>query len=119
MSVNEVGKIYQRPWGSYQTLSVEDGMQVKKVMVNPGGRLSLQKHCKRSEHWLVVRGEAKVTVDELVKTYNVGEYVHIPCEAKHRLENFSEDQVVIIEVQLGSYLGEDDIQRFDDVYGRS
>lgn len=118
MSTNEVGVVYERPWGTYQTLAQDNGFQTKIITVNPSGRLSLQKHFKRSEHWVVVEGIATVTVDETVKEYHAGEYVFIPCEAKHRLENFSDSIVKIIEVQIGSYLGEDDIVRYDDIYKR-
>jgi mannose-6-phosphate isomerase-like protein (cupin superfamily) len=117
-SINEVGKIYQRPWGTYQTLAQDDGFQAKIITVDVGGRLSLQKHFKRSEHWVVVAGKPTITVDASVKEYQPGQYIFIPLEAHHRLENFAETPAKIIEVQVGSYLGEDDIVRLDDVYQR-
>jgi mannose-6-phosphate isomerase-like protein (cupin superfamily) len=117
-SINEVGKIYERPWGTYQTISQAAQYQAKLISVNPAGRLSLQKHFKRAEHWVVVEGVPTVTVDDNVKEYQVGEHIYIPLEAVHRLENFTESTVKIIEVQVGSYLGEDDIVRLDDVYKR-
>jgi mannose-6-phosphate isomerase-like protein (cupin superfamily) len=118
-AINKVNQVYQRPWGSYQTLALAEGYQAKLIKVNPQGRLSLQKHFKRSEHWVVVQGEPRITVDDQVRTYQVGESVRIPLEAKHRLENLTDQPVAIIEVQIGNYLGEDDIQRFDDIYGRT
>jgi mannose-6-phosphate isomerase-like protein (cupin superfamily) len=117
-SINEVGKIYERPWGTYQTISQDAQYQAKLITVTPGGRLSLQKHFKRAEHWVVVEGVPTITVDESVQEYKVGEHIYIALEAVHRLENFTKDMVKIIEVQVGSYLGEDDIVRLDDIYKR-
>ena len=116
--INEVGQIYTRPWGTYQTLVQDNGYQAKIITVNPGGRLSLQKHFKRSEHWVVVGGTPTITVNENVCEYRIGEYIFIPLEALHRLENFSDEPAKIIEVQVGSYLGEDDIVRVEDIYQR-
>jgi mannose-6-phosphate isomerase-like protein (cupin superfamily) len=117
-SINEIGKIYERPWGTYQTIAQDPGYQAKVITVNPGGRLSLQKHFKRAEHWVVVAGVPTVTVGDSVKEYNVNEHIYIPTEAQHRLENFTDELVKIVEVQVGAYLGEDDIVRLDDVYKR-
>jgi len=118
MALNQVGEVYQRPWGWYQTLAQNSGFQTKLIHVAPGGRLSLQSHKQRAEHWVVVNGIAHITIDTLVKEYKVNDAVYIPIGAKHRLENLSEKPVEIIEVQVGEYLGEDDITRYDDVYGR-
>ena len=118
MSVNEIGKRYERPWGWYKTLEMLPGFQVKVIEVNPGGRLSLQSHEQRSEHWVVVKGMATVTVNDLKRDYHVNEAIYIPVTAKHRLENLTTAPVQIIEVQVGNYLGEDDIKRYDDIYGR-
>lgn len=107
-----------RPWGSYQSLDAGDRHQVKRIVVKPGGRLSLQKHHHRSEHWIVVRGTAQVIVDDLVKTVHENESIYIPIGATHRLENPGKITLELIEVQTGSYLGEDDIIRFDDDYRR-
>jgi mannose-1-phosphate guanylyltransferase / mannose-6-phosphate isomerase len=107
-----------RPWGSYETVDLGSNHQVKHIMVRPGGRLSLQKHHKRAEHWVVVEGTAQVTVGETVSTLQVNESVFIPLGEKHRLENTSDTPLHLVEVQCGSYLGEDDIVRFEDVYGR-
>ncbi len=107
-----------RPWGSYTVLEEGDGYKVKRVSVNPGGRLSLQLHHKRSEHWVVIAGTARVTRGERVFDLTVGQSTAIPVETPHRLENPGTDQLHIIEVQNGPYLGEDDIVRFKDDYGR-
>jgi mannose-1-phosphate guanylyltransferase / mannose-6-phosphate isomerase len=108
-----------RPWGSYQSVDNGDRHQVKRIIVKPGGRLSLQKHHHRAEHWIVVRGTAQVTVNELVKTVHENESIYIPIGAVHRLENPGRIQLELIEVQTGSYLGEDDIIRIEDDYRRT
>jgi mannose-1-phosphate guanylyltransferase/mannose-6-phosphate isomerase len=108
-----------RPWGSYQSVDNGDRHQVKRIIVKPGGRLSLQKHHHRAEHWIVVRGTAQVTVNELVKTVHENESIYIPIGAVHRLENPGKIQLELIEVQTGSYFGEDDIIRIEDDYKRS
>jgi len=108
-----------RPWGSYQSVDNGERHQVKRIIVKPGGRLSLQKHHHRSEHWIVVRGAARVTVNELVKTVHENESIYIPIGSVHRLENPGKIQLELIEVQTGSYLGEDDIIRIEDDYQRS
>ncbi|QQO17189.1 mannose-1-phosphate guanylyltransferase/mannose-6-phosphate isomerase [Bradyrhizobium diazoefficiens] len=108
-----------RPWGSYQSVDNGARHQVKRIVVKPGGRLSLQKHHHRAEHWIVVRGAARVTVDETVKTVHENESIYIPMGAVHRLENPGKIMLELIEVQTGSYLGEDDIIRIEDDYQRS
>ncbi|MET0674462.1 MAG: mannose-1-phosphate guanylyltransferase/mannose-6-phosphate isomerase, partial [Bradyrhizobium sp.] len=105
-----------RPWGSYQSVDNGDRHQVKRIVVKPGQRLSLQKHYHRSEHWIVVRGTAHVTVNEMVKTVHENESIYIPIGAVHRLENPGKILLELIEVQTGSYLGEDDIIRLEDDY---
>jgi mannose-1-phosphate guanylyltransferase / mannose-6-phosphate isomerase len=107
-----------RPWGSYQSIDNGERHQVKRIVVKPGQRLSLQKHHHRSEHWIVVRGAARVTVNELVKTVHENESIYIPIGAVHRLENPGKILLELIEVQTGSYLGEDDIIRIEDDYQR-
>lgn len=110
----------QRPWGSYTVLDgATPGYKVKRIEVLPGGRLSLQSHRHRSEHWVVVQGTATVTNGDNVMQLTPGQNTYIPLGAKHRLENQGDVPVQLIEVQVGDYLGEDDIQRFDDVYGRA
>lgn len=108
-----------RPWGSYTILEEGPGFKVKRVAVNPGGRLSLQLHHRRSEHWVVTAGTARVTRGEEVFDLQVGQSTAIPVETKHRLENPGRELLHIIEVQNGPYLGEDDIVRFKDDYGRT
>jgi len=119
MNNNEVGKIYERPWGTYQTLALAPNYQVKILTINVGGRLSLQKHFKRAEHWVVVAGSPTLTIGEDKKAYQVNESVYIPKECLHRIENFGEQACTLVEVQVGDYLGEDDIVRIEDVYGRN
>jgi mannose-1-phosphate guanylyltransferase/mannose-6-phosphate isomerase len=108
-----------RPWGSYQSVDNGDRHQVKRIIVKPGSRLSLQKHHHRSEHWIVVRGAARVTVNDLVKTVHENESIYIPIGAVHRLENPGKILLELIEVQTGSYFGEDDIIRIEDDYRRA
>jgi len=107
-----------RPWGSYDSIDADDGFQVKRLIVNPGAVLSLQKHARRAEHWTVVRGKARITLDEREFDLEVNESTYIPIGAVHRIANPYEDPVHIIEVQCGDYLGEDDIVRLEDNYGR-
>ncbi len=108
-----------RPWGWYRTLEQQDRFQTKRIVVYPGGQLSLQKHLHRSEHWVVVKGTARVRVDETVSELSENESIYIPRGARHRLENPGRIDLEVIEVQTGSYLGEDDIIRLEDVYDRS
>jgi mannose-1-phosphate guanylyltransferase / mannose-6-phosphate isomerase len=111
-------RIY-RPWGYYQTADATGGRyQVKRICVHPGGRLSLQKHFHRSEHWVVVHGTAEVTVGEEMRLVHENESIYVPAGAVHRLSNPGKIPLELIEVQVGSYLGEDDIIRLDDVYHR-
>src|ERR1700710_2034220 len=117
--VTEDHLMVHRPWGSYQSIDMGERHQVKRIVVKPGGRLSLQKHHHRSEHWIVVRGAARVTVNELVKAVHENESIYIPIGAIHRLENPGKILLELIEVQTGSYLGEDDIIRIEDDYRRS
>lgn len=107
-----------RPWGWFETLSIRSRFQVKRIFVEPGAALSLQSHYHRSEHWIVVEGTAKVTVDENVKLVTEGQSVYVPLGAVHRMENPGKVPMVLIEVQTGAYLGEDDIVRYGDIYNR-
>jgi mannose-1-phosphate guanylyltransferase/mannose-6-phosphate isomerase len=107
-----------RPWGWFESLAVGDRFQVKRIVVHPGAALSLQSHFHRAEHWIVVRGTARVTVGETVQLLSENQAAYIPLGARHRLENPGKVDMVLIEVQTGSYLGEDDIVRYDDVYAR-
>jgi mannose-1-phosphate guanylyltransferase/mannose-6-phosphate isomerase len=108
-----------RPWGSYQGLAQGPGFQVKRIRVKPGAALSLQMHHHRAEHWVVTGGVATVTCDDRVFDLTVNESTFIPLGSRHRLENKTAEWIELIEVQTGSYLGEDDIVRFEDVYGRA
>ncbi len=108
----------KKPWGSYQVLTQAPGYQVKTLIVAPGAKLSMQLHKRRAEHWVVATGEALITVGEAVKACKAGEHVSIPVKTRHRLENNGTTPLVVIETQIGEYLGEDDIVRFDDLYGR-
>jgi mannose-1-phosphate guanylyltransferase/mannose-1-phosphate guanylyltransferase/mannose-6-phosphate isomerase len=108
-----------RPWGYYQNLHDGDGFQVKRLTVKPGARISLQKHFKRSEHWTVVEGTARVTRGDETFLLQANESTYIPLGTAHRLENGGDTPMTLIEVQCGSYLGEDDILRLDDAYGRA
>ena len=107
-----------RPWGWYESLTVGPRFQVKRIVVNPGASLSLQSHHHRSEHWIVVEGTAKVTVDERVELLSENQSIYIPLGAIHRMENPGRVPLTLIEVQTGAYLGEDDIIRYEDVYAR-
>lgn len=107
-----------RPWGYFETLSLGERFQVKRIVVKPGAALSLQSHVHRSEHWIVVQGSANVTVDEDVKLVAENQSVYIPLGAIHRLENPGKVDLHLIEVQTGAYLGEDDIVRYEDIYAR-
>ncbi len=107
-----------RPWGHYETLAQGTRFQVKRITVKPGAALSLQSHMHRSEHWIVVSGTAKVTVDAEVSLLSENQSVYIPLGARHRMENPGRMPMVLIEVQTGAYLGEDDITRYEDVYAR-
>ncbi|MGB7387751.1 mannose-1-phosphate guanylyltransferase/mannose-6-phosphate isomerase [Pseudomonas neustonica] len=108
-----------RPWGSYDSVDLGERFQVKHITVQPGARLSLQKHHHRAEHWVVVRGTAQVTCDEKTFLLTENQSTYIPIASVHRLSNPGKIPLEIIEVQSGSYLGEDDIERLDDVYGRT
>jgi mannose-1-phosphate guanylyltransferase/mannose-6-phosphate isomerase len=108
-----------RPWGWFETLVDEGFFKVKYILVYAGGCLSLQSHQHRSEHWVMVDGDAKVTLNNTVTIVKKGESVYIPVGSRHRIENPGDSPLIFIEVQLGSYLGEDDIIRYEDVYQRS
>jgi mannose-6-phosphate isomerase-like protein (cupin superfamily) len=109
----------ERPWGSYEVLEEGRGYKVKRIEVKPGHRLSLQMHQNRSEHWVIVEGEALVTVGDEDLTLRQNQNVTIPFKTRHRVANLGEGALIFIEVQCGSYLGEDDITRFEDDYDRT
>ncbi|MFO7753022.1 MAG: cupin domain-containing protein, partial [Desulfobacteraceae bacterium] len=107
-----------RPWGAYETVDTSERFQVKRLSVKPGARLSLQKHYHRAEHWTVVSGTAFITRGEETMLLKEDQSTYIPLGVKHRLENPGRIPLELIEVQSGAYLGEDDIVRYEDVYGR-
>ncbi|AWN52740.1 mannose-1-phosphate guanylyltransferase/mannose-6-phosphate isomerase [Methylobacterium sp. 17Sr1-1] len=111
-------RLMYRPWGSYQRIDIGSRFQVKRITVKPGGRLSLQKHHHRAEHWVVVRGTAEVTADGVVRLVHENEAAYLPIGCVHRLANPGKISLELIEVQVGSYTGEDDIIRIEDIYGR-
>ena len=108
-----------RPWGWFETLAICNRFQVKRIFVKPGAALSLQSHHHRSEHWVVVEGTAQVTVNDEIQLISEGQSIYVPLGAIHRMENPGKVPMVLIEIQTGSYLGEDDIIRFEDIYARS
>jgi mannose-1-phosphate guanylyltransferase/mannose-6-phosphate isomerase len=108
-----------RPWGAYTLLQEGPGFKIKRIEVKPGAALSLQLHRRRSEHWVVVAGEARVTNGDRTYALHANESTFIPADTRHRLENPGTEPLLVIEVQCGDYVGEDDIVRFDDRYGRN
>ena len=118
ISQSEVYPKSYRPWGWFESLALGEGFQVKKIFVKPGESLSLQSHKYRSEHWVIVEGVAKVTIDEDVKLAKEGQSFFVPIGSVHRLENPAKLPLMIIEIQVGTYLGEDDIIRYVDNYSR-
>lgn len=109
----------RRPWGTFTVLDEGKGFKVKRIEVLPGKRLSYQKHSRRAEHWVVVQGTAKVTLDDCDIIVGTGQAIDIAVGASHRVENPGQEKLVFIEVQRGSYLGEDDIVRLQDDFGRA
>jgi mannose-6-phosphate isomerase len=118
--IQTVSQVYdERPWGKYTVLDEGNGYKVKRIEVLPGHRLSYQRHARRAEHWMVVRGTATVVLDGNENPLSVGEVVDIPKNAAHRIENPGKELLVFIEIQRGDYLGEDDIVRLSDDFGRA
>ena len=117
--IDKSPKFDRRPWGTFTVLEEADGFKVKRIEVLPGKRLSYQKHSQRAEHWFVVQGTAKVTLDDRDIVVAAGEAIDIAIGAAHRVENPGSDTLVFIEVQRGNYLGEDDIVRLQDDFGRA
>ena len=112
-------KVDRRPWGTFTVLDEHDGFKVKRIEVLPGKRLSYQRHSKRAEHWFVVEGTASVTINDREIRVPAGEAIDIAIGDAHRVENAGDELLVFIEVQRGSYLGEDDIVRLQDDFGRT
>ncbi|HHY51566.1 MAG TPA: cupin domain-containing protein, partial [Alphaproteobacteria bacterium] len=118
-ALTEIHRTAYRPWGGYSSILSGDRFQVKRLFVKPGKRLSLQKHHHRAEHWIVVRGTAEVTRDGEVIMFSENESIYLPLGCTHRLANPGKIMLELIEVQTGSYLGEDDIVRIEDEFGRA
>jgi mannose-6-phosphate isomerase len=116
--MNNLDKYQERPWGNYSILFESEFCKVKIISVNPSQRLSYQFHDKRSEAWTIVSGTGKITLDGKAEIYKEGETILIPVGVKHRVENISDSDLIFIEVQTGTYFGEDDITRIKDDYGR-
>jgi mannose-1-phosphate guanylyltransferase/mannose-6-phosphate isomerase len=110
--------IVSKPWGSYQVIEEGEKYRIKRIIVNPGGKLSLQSHQYRAEHWVVVKGKAEVIIEEVVSVLHSGEYIFVPLRAKHRLANNYSEDLVVIEVWYGDNLDEEDIIRYEDIYKR-
>ena len=108
----------ERPWGWFEILFEEAGLKVKRIMVKPGKRLSLQSHERRAENWVVIQGRARVTIGERTHELEPHQAVFIPRQSRHRMENPGQEEMIFIEVQTGSYLGEDDITRYQDDFDR-
>jgi mannose-6-phosphate isomerase-like protein (cupin superfamily) len=119
MTELENKKIFERPWGTFEIFATAPNYQVKRLTVFPQGKLSLQSHKHRSEHWVVVHGKAKVINGENILVLYANQSTFIPVGHIHRLENPGEENLEVIEVQTGDYLGEDDIIRYEDIYNRS
>lgn len=109
----------ERPWGKYVVLLNGTDHKVKEITVNPGGRLSLQRHKKREEHWFIHSGTARITINGVSRVFSIGQYIDIPRECVHRIENIGKDNLIFIEIQTGDYFGEDDIERLEDDYKRA
>jgi len=118
-TLEEAKREDRRPWGYFEVLSERGGHKVKRMVVYPGKRLSLQRHRRRTEHWVVVSGFALVTLEDREIALGPGQSIDVPLGAKHRIANVGVEHVVFIEVQMGDYFGEDDIERFEDDFGRA
>jgi mannose-1-phosphate guanylyltransferase/mannose-6-phosphate isomerase len=117
--LTELHRTVHRPWGTYTVLEDGANFKIKRIVVNPGAKLSMQMHKHRSEHWVVVSGMATITNGDMEFTLQANQSTYIPQTHKHRLANMGSEPLAIIEVQCGDYVGEDDIVRFDDSYGRA
>ena len=116
--MNEVGKTYERPWGTYRTIELGSNYQIKHIIVHPNKRLSLQYHHHRDEHWTVIKGQGVAQVDDETINMGVNDSIVISKLSKHRISNHGEDDLEFIEIQIGEYLGEDDIVRIEDDFDR-
>ncbi len=112
-------EIVKRPWGSYQVIEKTEKYQIKKIIVSPKSQLSYQSHKYRDEHWFIIEGEGVVVLDEKEIKVNKGQSIDIPAGTKHRMKNISNENIFLLEIQTGTYFGEDDIIRYEDDYGRA
>lgn len=120
IEAENVSPLYdERPWGSFTVLDEGEGYKVKRIEVLPGKRLSYQQHARRAEHWMIVQGTSRITLDGREQIIGTGQTVDVPTGARHRIENPGDEKLIFIEIQRGDYLGEDDIVRFDDDFGRA
>jgi mannose-6-phosphate isomerase-like protein (cupin superfamily) len=119
MPANQDSNVEQRPWGKYQVLCDESAFKAKRITVLPGAQISYQSHDRREERWIIVGGRGEVVLDERVIPVQIGTEIRIPIGAKHRIRNTGAENIEFIEVQLGTYFGEDDIVRYTDDYGRA
>jgi mannose-6-phosphate isomerase-like protein (cupin superfamily) len=119
MAKSDSNERIQRPWGTFQVIKTGDGYQLKIITVDPGQELSLQLHKRRTEHWVVLAGKARAIIGDEVLELEPGDDAQVPVGVRHRLSNFGDAPLEIVESQFGDYLGEDDIVRFEDRYGRS
>jgi len=108
----------QRPWGSFENLIDNTDCKVKQIIIKPGQAPSYQYHFKREEHWIIIKGNGSLKINDVVTYIKKGDYIHIPFESKHQIKNTGEEDLVFVEIQLGDYFGEDDIVRLEDNYGR-
>ncbi|MCK4944322.1 MAG: phosphomannose isomerase type II C-terminal cupin domain [Candidatus Aminicenantes bacterium] len=108
----------KRPWGWFEILHEESGLKIKRIMVEPGKRLSLQSHEKRSENWTIIKGRAIVTLDDREHNLSINQMIFIPRRARHRIENSGSSEMIFVEIQTGTYLGEDDLVRYQDDFNR-
>lgn len=119
VSQSEINKLETRPWGGFIVLIDNPTHKVKKLIINSKKRFSLQKHKKRSETWIIVKGQLQITVGVNTSLYSYGQTISVPAETIHRIENIGDDVAEVIEVQTGTYFGEDDIERLEDDFGRA
>ena len=110
--------VVNKPWGSFEIIDEGEKYTIKKIIVRPGGKLSLQSHEHRSEHWLIANGVAEVIIDDIVHSLKVNDHIFIPIGSKHRLSNVGSENLIVIEMWFGDKLDENDIKRYDDIYNR-
>ena len=115
-----MSQVVVKPWGSYENLATQEIFNLKKLIISPGQQISYQYHQKRAEHWIILKGKCEVTIDDTVKAYEKNDCIYVPIGSKHRIKNTSHlEDLIFIEIQTGTYFGEDDIVRLQDDYNRS